>query len=315
MQQPGTNIYLTFGRRDTLPETEQATGLSRLPTKRCSEATILGGDSPIKHIKTTVCAGYTSVTQETCRSNTPFYSTTTTCKGSMPSSLSLELEVPHIRPEAFPWESANNFEIHASCSLGSFHSVAILPSVIHLGTLHLSPEEGRGEPVTTTRNMDVEILGNDNGVTFALGKASIPLPEGQLAEKFSAAEHAFRVSLVGTAGMRTGTLVGAFRSRDSLTRDPSYGGPALTGFGTVSAAAESLGKAASEAVSEAAGQGIDNEASKESTRKVNSLYGQNILHRTRYGWFKIAPFLSVSLKLWDVSLVIMVENRKVSVVS
>lgn len=43
-------------------------------------------------------------------------------RGGMPTPLSLELEVPQIRSEAFPWGS-DNVEIHASFSLGSYRGV------------------------------------------------------------------------------------------------------------------------------------------------------------------------------------------------
>lgn len=138
-------------------------------------------------------------------------------------ALSLELHAPQIRPEAFPWGSAN-VEIHASFSRQGCQSIVTLPSVVDLSPLLLRGEGGHEERVVeATGSLDVEILGYDNGVTFELGSASIPLPTGsvlqqqQQQQQMGRYDHQFRVCLTGAAGVRTGVLAGTFQAACSKT--------------------------------------------------------------------------------------------------
>lgn len=128
--------------------------------------------------------------------------------------LSLELHAPQIRPEAFPWGSGD-VEIHASFPLQACRSVVTLPSVVDLSPLLLRGEEGQEDrEVEATESLDVEILGYDNGVTFGLGRASIPLPTRSVLQKKQTgrSDHQFRVCLTGEAGVRTGILAGRFQA-------------------------------------------------------------------------------------------------------
>lgn len=160
--------------------------------------------------------------------------------------------------------------------------------MIDLGALPFPPGSGTGEELLrTTESLEVEILGNGNGVTFALGNASIPLPEGQLQQKSSGDQHELRVSLVGAAGMRTGTLVGAFRFGGCMIRDPGDDVVAICGAGGGSAAAESLGIAASEP----AGRGVENEvvSGEEPAREVWKPSRSSATHSVCLAWSWTCP--------------------------
>lgn len=133
--------------------------------------------------------------------------------------LSLELHAPRIRPEAFPWGSGN-VEIHASFPLQNCRSIVTLPSVVDISALLLPGEEGREERlVAGSESLDVDILGYDNGISFELGSASIPLPTWTMLQQTVKSDHQFRVCLIGAAGMRTGMLTGTFQACSTTTVD------------------------------------------------------------------------------------------------
>lgn len=175
-------------------------------------------------------------------------------------TLSLELEAPRLRREAFPWDVA---EVELSAIL-SFNpttrrpttgaaapAAAVvgadcgriinvrLPSVVDLsafwppgeakdgtaGGSHVDLEEEH-------HHLEVQILGCDLGVTFPLGTASIEVPT-QL--KPSISQNAcrstpFRVCLKDDSGARVGTVSGAFLAR----RGRAIDGPPSTAEHAVS---------------------------------------------------------------------------------
>lgn len=132
------------------------------------------------------------------------------------TSLNLEIQAPQLRLEAFPWGSAN-VEIRAAFVIQACRHVISLPGMINLSALLFPGEEldGRSEPAET---LDVEVIGYDNGVTFVLGNASIPLPPTM--QPVSISDHQFRVCLSGEEGVRNGTLVGVVRSHSPASEEP-----------------------------------------------------------------------------------------------
>ncbi|CAM9273195.1 unnamed protein product [Ectocarpus sp. 12 AP-2014] len=140
----------------------------------------------------------------------------------MPTSLDLELEAPHMRPEALPWESVSSVKTFANLSVQKSLTMVSLPVVVDLSQLLLPGEAGEERRLMTGQEtLHVEIQGYDNGVAFSLGKASIPLPTMPvMMEQSSRSHHPMRVCLTGAEDVRTGTLVGAFRAYWSSTDEP-----------------------------------------------------------------------------------------------
>lgn len=162
-------------------------------------------------------------------------------------TLSLELEAPRLRREAFPWDVA---QVQLSAVLSSTPTTSStaadaaaatvaecgrimnnvrLPSVVDLSALW--PPSGAKDCTTEGLHVDREeehhleaqILGCDLGITFTLGTASIEVPT-QL--KPSIAQNAcrstpFRVCLRDDAGARVGTISGAFLTRRGRAMDGS----------------------------------------------------------------------------------------------
>lgn len=137
------------------------------------------------------------------------------------TTISLELEEPRIRREAFPWGAAD-VEMCADLRVARAAATATrvhLPSVVDLSTLQ---QPHVGDPATTGGNrveeiklLEVEVLGCDLGITFTLGTAIVDVP---LKLKPSLAQNAcrsdpFRASVTDDAGARIGTLSGAFIAR------------------------------------------------------------------------------------------------------
>ncbi|CAM9466621.1 unnamed protein product [Ectocarpus sp. 12 AP-2014] len=140
----------------------------------------------------------------------------------MPTSLDLELEAPHMRPEALPWESVSSVKTFANLSVKKSLTMVSLPAVVDLSQLLLLREAGEERRLMTGQEtLHVEIQGYDNGVAFSLGKASLPLPTmPMMMEQSSTSHHPMRVCLTGAEGVRTGTLVGAFRACWSSADEP-----------------------------------------------------------------------------------------------
>ncbi|CBJ27361.1 similar to DAZ interacting protein 1-like isoform 1 [Ectocarpus siliculosus] len=140
----------------------------------------------------------------------------------MPNSLELELEAPHMRPEALPWESVSSVKTFANMSVQKSLTMVSLPAAVDLTQLVLPGEAGEERRLMTGQEtLHVEIQGYDNGVTFSLGKASIPLPTMPVMTEQSSTSHLpVRVCLTGAEGVRTGTLVGAFRAYWSSAGEP-----------------------------------------------------------------------------------------------
>ncbi|CAM9229269.1 unnamed protein product [Ectocarpus sp. 4 AP-2014] len=132
----------------------------------------------------------------------------------MPTSLELELAAPHMRPEALPWESVSSVKIFANLSVQKSLTMVSLPAAVDLSQLFLPGKAGEERRLMTGQEtLHVEIQGFDNGVTFSLGKAFIPLPTMPVMTEQSSTSHLpVGVCLTGAEGMRTGTLVGAFRA-------------------------------------------------------------------------------------------------------
>lgn len=129
--------------------------------------------------------------------------------------LNLELQTPLLRPEAFPWGSAN-VEVHAICTSQACRRVISLP-----GVMDLSATTDVGTHSQPAESLGIEIVGFDNGVTFALGKASIPLPA--TLQPTAISDSQFRVCLTGEEGVRNGTLVGRIQARSPTGDDPEAG--------------------------------------------------------------------------------------------
>lgn len=139
----------------------------------------------------------------------------TTVRDVTLSSLNLHLQDPQVRPEASPWGSTD-VEIQASFSSG--RHIVSLPCVVGLNTV-LAPGADEGFE-TAAGALQVEVMGCDNGVTFSLGLASVPLPAaGPGLQQPSIADNQFRVCLRGATGARTGTLVGSFQVGGSTGLD------------------------------------------------------------------------------------------------
>ncbi|CAN0456962.1 unnamed protein product, partial [Ectocarpus sp. 8 AP-2014] len=140
----------------------------------------------------------------------------------MPNSLELELEAPHMRLEALPWESVSSVKTFANLSVQKSLTMVSLPAAVDLSQLLLPGEASEERRLMTGQEtLHVEIQGYDNGVTFSLGKASIPLPTMPVMTEQSSTSHLpVRVCLTGAEGVRTGTLVGAFRAYWSSPDEP-----------------------------------------------------------------------------------------------
>lgn len=136
------------------------------------------------------------------------------------TSSNLELLAPQLRPEAFPWGSAD-VEIHAVITSQACRRVMSLPGVMDLSALLFSGEKANRHSERTD-SLDVEIVGYDHGVSFALGNAFIPLP-GSTLQPTSVSKCPFRVCLTGEEGVRNGTLVGTFRARSATSNNPEAG--------------------------------------------------------------------------------------------
>lgn len=132
------------------------------------------------------------------------------------SSLHVHLQDPQVRPEAFSWGSVEDVEMQASFSAGR-HIVSLPCKVDVSEVLVPGVEEAQLGAAT---NLDVEIIGNDNGVAFTIGNASVPLPSGRELQQTSISDSQFRASLRGATGERTGTLVGSFQVRGSTSLGP-----------------------------------------------------------------------------------------------
>lgn len=194
---------------------------------------------------------------------------TAMCDRNSRNSLNLELHAPQIRPEAFPWGSAN-VEIHASFSLQTCRSIVTLPSVIDLSALLLLRGEEGQERIEATESLDVEILGYDNGVTFELGNASIPLPTAPVLQQTSKSDRQFRVRLTGPAGVRTGMLAGTFQACSPTSVGPGASEAVVVGVQgpqpeRSSAAAEVRDKTAGDA----AGREAENDVSGDQPSNVS----------------------------------------------
>lgn len=134
--------------------------------------------------------------------------------------LSLELESPRLRREAFPWGAA---EAELSANLfvtnSSHRKLVCLPSVCDLGTLlpqqACSAAGGTNGKDKTRVSLTIEIMGCDHGITFPLGKATldIPLKLKPGLDQNSSRSDPFRVCVMDDTGARAGTLSGAFVAR------------------------------------------------------------------------------------------------------
>lgn len=129
--------------------------------------------------------------------------------GTARVSSNLELQAPQLRPEAFPWGSAN-VEIHAVFTSRAYRRIVSLPGVVDLSAL-LAPGGDADDHLKPAESLGVEVLGYDNGVTFPLGNASIPLPP--TLQPTTLSDRQFRLCLLGEEGVRNGTLVGQFQAR------------------------------------------------------------------------------------------------------
>lgn len=156
-------------------------------------------------------------------------------------TLSLELEAPRLRREAFPWDVAEvelsailsfNPTAHPTTAAAAPAAAVVvadcrriinvrLPSVVDLSAFW--PPGGAKDGTAggsyvdqeEEHHLEVQILGCDLGITFTLGTASIEVPT-QL--KPSIAQNAcrstpFRVCLRDDSGARVGTVSGAFLAR------------------------------------------------------------------------------------------------------
>lgn len=143
-------------------------------------------------------------------------------------TLTLELDTPRIRREAFPWGVA---EVALSARI-SYKSSRFrrtdLPSEIDLSAL-LSPTE-RGKAGAGSRHrsekdatLDLEILGCDHGIEFTLGSATIELPVGlgPTVDQSVCRSDPFRVCVKDDAGARAGTIGGVFLARRRSPMDLS----------------------------------------------------------------------------------------------
>lgn len=172
--------------------------------------------------------------------------------GTTRTPLNLELQAPLLRPEAFPWGSAN-VEIRAICTAQkAYRRVISLPGVMDLSATALSPGEEEDSNSQPEDSLGIEIMGYDNGVTFTLGKASIPLPPKLQPTTMS--ESQFRVCLTGEEGVRRGTLVGKFQACGPTSDHPEAGEAVVTnasqshhGFAVGGVREESAGEAAQQA--------------------------------------------------------------------
>lgn len=141
--------------------------------------------------------------------------------GTTRKCLNLELHAPQFRPEAFPWGSAN-VEIHAVfAAQQAYRRVLSLPCVMDLSAL-LFPGDKADCQSEAAKSLDVEIMGCDNGVTFTLGNASIPLPPTLQATSILS-DHQFRVCITGEEGVRIGTLLGKIQARIPTSEDTGGG--------------------------------------------------------------------------------------------
>ncbi len=126
---------------------------------------------------------------------------------STESSLYVHLQDAQFRPEAFPWGPIDNVEMQASFAAGRY--MVSLPCKVDVSEVIAPGAEE--EQLGAATSLDVEIIGNDNGVAFTIGNASVPLPPGRELQQTSISDNQFRASLRSATGARTGTLVGSFQ--------------------------------------------------------------------------------------------------------
>lgn len=188
--------------------------------------------------------------------------------------LNLELQTPLLRPEAFPWGSAN-VEVHAICTSQACRRVISLPGVMDLAQRDLGTHSQPAE------SLGIEIVGFDNGVTFALGKASIPLPA--TLQPTAISDSQFRVCLTGEEGVRNGTLVGRIQARSPTGDDPEAG-EALGTRGSQTHPGSARGECRKKIAGETADvRGADNGMDARQASKVNPRKSRlTIRVRTKY---------------------------------
>lgn len=142
--------------------------------------------------------------------------------------LNLELNVPRLRPNAFPWGAAE-VNLAAKIRVSSSNSLirrVDLPSSVDLSTLLLlSSEEGclsasdeednTQQPTRTRKSLDVEIIGCDHGITFSIGTVTLNIPDSLKPgpEQTSSNPEAFRLALMDGTAARVGMISGAFVAR------------------------------------------------------------------------------------------------------
>eukprot|EP00903_Cladosiphon_okamuranus_P020682 g18991.t1 len=139
------------------------------------------------------------------------------------ASFKLELQAPQLRPEAFPWGSAD-VDIHAivnNTGTQGCRRVISLPGVMDLSALVFAGEKANDHS-ELSYSLGVEIVGYDHGITFALGNAFIPLPPSTR-QSSSVSKSQFRVSVTGEEGVRNGTLVGNIQACGPAGDNPEAG--------------------------------------------------------------------------------------------
>lgn len=142
--------------------------------------------------------------------------------------LNLELNVPRLRPSAFPWGAAEvtlAATIRTSSSNdSSFIRHVDLPSNVDLSTVFLpspedylraSDEEDNAQPTRRGESLAVEIIGCDHGVTFSIGTATLDIPYSLKpgSEQTSSKPKAFRLALMDGTAAKVGVITGVFVAR------------------------------------------------------------------------------------------------------
>lgn len=137
--------------------------------------------------------------------------------------LSLELNAPRLRPNAFPWGVA---EVKLTAAISSSSSQCLvtrvnLPSIVDVRTV--IPQLNLGNSSDDADNglsghktsLDIEIEGCDHGITFAVGMGTVEMPVSLQPgpEQTSSTPYLFRLPLIDGTGVRVGTISGAFIAR------------------------------------------------------------------------------------------------------
>lgn len=148
----------------------------------------------------------------------------------MMTSLSLELEAPRIRREAFPWGAADAelpASLFASTATSDLCRTRVhLPSVVDLSGLVPPEFDNNADNAGACsskgmKSLNVELLACDHGITFALGTASIELPARLKPhlDQTACRSDPFRVCLKDDTGAIAGTLGGVFWARRRVAAD------------------------------------------------------------------------------------------------